>query len=66
MIVDLNVKGKIVAVVGGGREAVRKIQALLTQDCEIVVIAAEASRELERWAKEGKIVLKRRRIESGE
>lgn len=66
MIVDLNVKGKIVAVVGGGKEAVRKIQALLTQDCEIVVIAAEASKELRRWAEEGKILLKRQRIENGE
>jgi precorrin-2 dehydrogenase/sirohydrochlorin ferrochelatase len=66
MIVDLNLKGKDIVVFGGGREAERKVSALISQNCRIVVIAEESNDAIRRWAEEGKIRLQRRRVENGE
>lgn len=55
MIVDLNVKGKHVAVIGGGTEGVRKVNALLGQGCKITVISNRFNKFLTEQAKAGKI-----------
>ncbi|MEK0381625.1 MAG: NAD(P)-dependent oxidoreductase, partial [Nitrosopumilus sp.] len=39
MIVDLNLKGNLVIVVGGGDEGYKKVNSLLTQDCKILLIS---------------------------
>ncbi len=65
MIVDLNLKGKLVVVVGGGREAARKVEALLTQDCEIRVHAGTVSESIARRAEEGKLFLVREDVADG-
>lgn len=39
MIIDLNLSGKLVIVIGGGMEGIRKVKALLDQKCEIIVIS---------------------------
>jgi len=66
MIVDLNLKGRQAVVFGGGREAVRKVDALLTQECRITVVAEKVDEELLRRAAEKKIGLLRRRVENGD
>lgn len=65
MIVDWNLKGKRALVAGGGREATRKVEALLTQDCEILVYAEKVSPSLQRLADDHKIVLRKRRLIDG-
>ncbi|MFQ5449921.1 MAG: bifunctional precorrin-2 dehydrogenase/sirohydrochlorin ferrochelatase [Nitrospinaceae bacterium] len=65
MIIDLNLKGKQALVVGGGREAHRKVEALLTQDCELVVVAETVCEDISRRAREGKITLKKNRVQDG-
>tara|TARA_B100000686_G_C16795042_1_gene981628 strand:- start:2949 stop:3614 length:666 start_codon:yes stop_codon:yes gene_type:complete len=55
MIVDLNLRGKRVAVFGAGRESGRKVDGLLVQDCQISVFAEEACEDIRRWAQEGKL-----------
>jgi precorrin-2 dehydrogenase / sirohydrochlorin ferrochelatase len=57
LIVDLNLKGKRAVVVGGGTEGVRKVRALLGQDCKITVISNRANRYLVEQAALGKIEL---------
>ncbi|HEX2014176.1 MAG TPA: bifunctional precorrin-2 dehydrogenase/sirohydrochlorin ferrochelatase [Nitrososphaera sp.] len=57
MIVDLNLKGKHVVVIGGGTEGVRKVKGLLGQDCKITVITNRANRFLINQAALGKIEL---------
>ncbi len=57
MIVDLNLKGKRAVVIGGGTEGVRKVRALLGQDCKISVISNRANRFLVEQAALGKIEL---------
>ena len=57
MIVDLNLTGKRALVVGGGNESCRKIEALLSQQCEIIVVAEKAKQSIIDHAKIGKIAL---------
>ena len=58
MIIDLNLKGRQVVIAGGGREATKKVEAILSQDCEIFVHAENFSSDIALWAKSGKVQLK--------
>lgn len=55
MIVDLNLKGKRAIVIGGGTEGVRKVNALLGQDCKVTVISNRFNKYLRDQEKAGKI-----------
>ncbi|MFL6513158.1 MAG: bifunctional precorrin-2 dehydrogenase/sirohydrochlorin ferrochelatase [Nitrososphaera sp.] len=57
MIVDLNLKGKRAVVIGGGTEGIRKVRALLGQDCKITVISNRVNRFLVDQAALGRIEL---------
>ncbi|UCD11283.1 MAG: bifunctional precorrin-2 dehydrogenase/sirohydrochlorin ferrochelatase [Nitrospinaceae bacterium] len=65
MIVDLNLRGKRVLVVGAGHEAERKVEALLSQGCEIVVVAQDLGERLEALWQGGKIKVKKVVVKSG-
>ena len=65
MIVDLYLKGNQAVVVGGGKEAVRKLEALFAEDCEVIVIAERVVDAIHNHAKSGKITLETRRVEGG-
>jgi precorrin-2 dehydrogenase / sirohydrochlorin ferrochelatase len=62
LIVDLNIKGKRAIVVGGGTEGIRKVRALLGQDCIITVISNRFNRFLIEQADSGKIELVKARL----
>ena len=64
MIIDLNLKGKLVLVVGGGNESTRKVEALLSQQCDIVVVAEKVEKSIKRYADAGKIILELRKIKN--
>lgn len=66
MIVDLNLKGRQVIITGGGREATRKADALIYQNCEIIVFSEAFSKEIKVWEKKGRVLLKQGRIFDGE
>jgi precorrin-2 dehydrogenase/sirohydrochlorin ferrochelatase len=66
MIVDLNLKGKQVVIAGGGREATKKAEAILSQDCEIFVHSENFSDEITRWEKEGRVQVRPGRFSGGE
>jgi precorrin-2 dehydrogenase / sirohydrochlorin ferrochelatase len=57
LIVDLNIKGKHAVVIGGGTEGIRKVRALLGQDCKITVISNRFNRFLMGQADLGRIEL---------
>ncbi|MCV0372086.1 MAG: bifunctional precorrin-2 dehydrogenase/sirohydrochlorin ferrochelatase [Nitrosarchaeum sp.] len=57
MIVDLNLQGKKVVVIGGGNESLKRITPLLKQNCEILVISGNISSQINRLAKSKKIKL---------
>jgi precorrin-2 dehydrogenase/sirohydrochlorin ferrochelatase len=64
LIVDLNLKGNLVIVVGGGNEGLKKVNALLTQDCKILVISDSTNREIEKYVKQKKIEFKKVKLKN--
>jgi len=48
LIVDINVQGKNIVVIGGGVEGTRKVKALLGQGCNITVISNRFNKYLSR------------------
>ena len=57
MIVDLNLQGKKVVVIGGGNESLKRIKSLLKQNCKILVISGNISPQINNFAKSKKIKL---------
>ena len=55
VIIDLNLAGKLVIVVGAGTEGTRKVKALLGQNCKITVVSNRLNKFLLGLAKEGKL-----------
>ncbi len=66
MIVDLNLKGNLVIVVGGGNEGLKKVNSLLTQDCKILLVSDTTNREIERYVKQKKIMFKKTKLKNAD
>jgi len=62
LIVDLNLKGNLVIIIGGGAEAMKKINSLLTQDCKILVISDKINTQLANYVKQKKINFKKTKL----
>jgi len=64
MIVDLNLHGKTIIVIGGGNEAQKRINSLLKQECKIIVISDLVNSQINKLAKTKKIILKKQKIQN--
>jgi precorrin-2 dehydrogenase/sirohydrochlorin ferrochelatase len=62
MIVDLNLHAKTVIVIGGGSEAQKRINSLLKQGCEIIVISDSVNLQINKLSKAKKIKLIKQKI----
>ena len=62
LIVDLHLKGNLVIVVGGGAEALKKINSLLTQDCKILVLSDKTNAKIQNYVEQDKIQFKKIRL----
>ncbi|MHB8601957.1 MAG: precorrin-2 dehydrogenase/sirohydrochlorin ferrochelatase family protein [Nitrosotalea sp.] len=62
MIVDLNLHGDLVIVVGGGNEGLKKVNTLLTQDCKILLISDSTNRQIQNYVKQKKISFRQMRL----
>lgn len=63
---DLNLKGNLVIVVGGGSEGYKKVNSLLTQNCEILVISDKVNSQLTNYIKEKKIQFKKIKLKNSD
>ena len=63
MIVDLNLQDKKVIIIGGGNQAQKRINPLLKQGCQILVISDTVNPQISKLAKTKKIVLKKQKIQ---
>ena len=66
MIVDLNIQNKTVVIIGGGKEAQKRINSLLKQDCKIIVISDYANTEIIKLSKTRKIKFEKQKIQNME
>ena len=66
LIVDLNLKGNLVIVVGGGQEGLKKINSLLTQDCKILLISDRTNSQIDNYVKQKKILFKKIKLENAD
>jgi precorrin-2 dehydrogenase/sirohydrochlorin ferrochelatase len=64
LIVDLNLGGNLVIVVGGGNEGLKKVNTLLTQDCKILLVSDSTNRQIQNYVKQKKITFKKMRLEN--
>ena len=62
LIIDLNLKGNLVIVVGGGAEGMKKVNSLLTQDCKILVVSNKVNTQLSNYIKQKKISFKKSQL----
>ncbi len=62
LIVDLNLKGNLVIVVGGGAEGYKKVNSLLTQNCKILVISDKINSQISNYIKQKKIQFKKTKL----
>jgi len=62
MIVDLNLHGKTVIVIGGGNEAQKRINSLINQDCKILVISDSINSQINKLVKTKKIKFNKQKI----
>ena len=62
MIVDLNLRGKSAVVIGGGREAQKRIRSLSGEGCSITVLSGSVTPQIDGLAKSGAIRLERQDV----
>lgn len=66
MIINLNLPNKKVCVIGGGNEALKRVTALLNENCKIIVISHEVNKKLNNLALKKKIQIKKKKLENAD
>lgn len=63
MIVDLNLQDKLVIIIGGGKEAQKRINSLQNQGCNILLISDVVCSSISKLIKTRKIKFKKQKIQ---
>ena len=63
MIVHLNLHDRLVIVIGGGNEALKRINSLLRENCQILVISSAINNQIKTLVKNKKIKFKKQKIQ---
>ena len=64
MIINLNLEGKKIIVVGGGNEAEKRIKSILNEKCEIIVISDSVNTQISKLVKTKQVKFKKQKIEN--
>jgi len=64
VLVNLNLSGKLVIVIGGGNEALKRINSLLDEKCQILVISNAVNNQVKMLVKNKKIKFKKQKIQN--
>jgi precorrin-2 dehydrogenase/sirohydrochlorin ferrochelatase len=62
MIVDLNLQSNKIIIIGGGNEAQKRINSVIKQECDIIVISDSINSQINKLAKSKKIKLIKQKI----
>jgi len=64
VIIHLNLQGRLVIVIGGGNEALKRINSLLEENCQILVISNKLNNQIKTLVKNKKIKFKKQKIQN--
>ena len=64
MIINLNLHGRLVIILGGGNEALKRINSLLKEDCQILLISRAINNQIKMLVKNKKIGFKKQKIQN--
>jgi precorrin-2 dehydrogenase/sirohydrochlorin ferrochelatase len=64
VIVHLNLHDRLVIVIGGGNEALKRINSLLRENCQILVISSAINNQIKTLVKNKKIKFKKQKIQN--
>ncbi len=62
----LDIEGRNVVIVGGGNVCARKAETMMNYGAHVTVIAPEFTPEIERWAGEGRLAIRRKKYEESD
>jgi precorrin-2 dehydrogenase / sirohydrochlorin ferrochelatase len=62
LLVDLNLNGKQVIIIGGGTEGLRKLRGLEDQNCEIILITNRLNKIIKGLRDKGKLLLRKEHV----
>jgi len=62
----LDVEDRGVTIIGGGNVCARKAETMLRYGARVTVVAPRLSVEIEQWAREGKIAIRRKPYDAGD
>jgi precorrin-2 dehydrogenase len=62
LLVDLNLNGKQVIIIGGGTEGLRKLRGLEDQNCEIILITNRLNKIIKALQDKGKLSLRKEHV----
>jgi precorrin-2 dehydrogenase/sirohydrochlorin ferrochelatase len=62
MIVDLNLQGKKIIIIGGGNEAQKRINSVLKQECNTIVISDSINPQIKKLVKAKKIKFVKQKV----
>jgi len=65
MLIDLNIEGQLILLVGAGREAARKVLGLVDQGADIVVVSEKFEEAFSDWERQGEMRLIRKTVSDG-
>lgn len=63
MIINLNLHGRLVIVIGGGNESLKRINSLLEERCKILVISNAINNQIKILVRNKKIKFKKQKIQ---
>lgn len=62
----LDIEGRNVIIIGGGSVCARKAETMLKYGARVTVVSPELTAEIEQWAAEGSLQLRRKRYDAGD
>ena len=62
----LDIEDRAVIIIGGGTVCARKAETMLKYGARVTVVAPELTEEIEQWAREGKLAIKRKHYDESD
>jgi precorrin-2 dehydrogenase / sirohydrochlorin ferrochelatase len=62
----LDIEGRNVIIIGGGNVCARKAETMMNYGANVTVVSPELTEEIEQWAREGRLEVRRKTYEQGD